>query len=200
MTRSGYKGGSLYGWTGNPTVELHQQLDALNDTIEYLIDVHKIDSLAFSGSSGAAAAFYLAFKHKLGLVYVRKIGENSHGEPLEVNQESSRCVIVDDFVATGATIRHIISTINAEAEGLIECVGIVVYDSNHYSFVPSKTKVEFGPTKVASYPMFYWDEEYEHFALTQEQQDALNSVSIDHRPQWYRNMVAARLGQKEEAT
>jgi adenine/guanine phosphoribosyltransferase-like PRPP-binding protein len=89
------------------------------------------DTIAFSGVSGAAIAFILSHWLDIPLVCVRKKGENSHyhsgGKILEGNVNDVRkYIIVDDFIASGATCNHIIDSIR-DGNSLARCVGMLMY-------------------------------------------------------------------------
>jgi hypoxanthine-guanine phosphoribosyltransferase len=69
------------------------------------------------------------------VIYVRKEGEKAHGRPVECNTTAPirTYLIVDDFIASGNTLRSIRSAINLQAKKNTEtppkCVGILLYDS-----------------------------------------------------------------------
>jgi len=96
---------------------------------------HDIDALAYTGSSGAAAAYVLGVALDLPVVYVRKKGENSHGNKVESNADKRirRYLVVDDFVCTGSTVERVISGIEKQAQEnhdlIPECVGVFLYAS-----------------------------------------------------------------------
>ena len=81
------------------------------------------DAFAFRGSSGAAMAFSLSITLQIPCIYIRKPGEQSHGNPIEgPNNEVKTYLIIDDFIERGATIRHILTSL-ARAQ----CVGALLY-------------------------------------------------------------------------
>ncbi len=90
------------------------------------------DTIAFSGVSGAAIAFILSHWLDIPLLCVRKRGENSHyhaggGKVLEGNVNDVRnYIIVDDFIASGATCNHIIDSIR-DGNTRAKCVGMLMY-------------------------------------------------------------------------
>ncbi len=90
---------------------------------------HPFDALAFTGSSGAAIAFPLSYFLKVPLIHVRKNDKNHYGMPIEGTLSSKRYVIVDDFIASGSTVRKIIKTVKKEYSHPAELVGIFLYDS-----------------------------------------------------------------------
>lgn len=76
---------------------------------EHLAD---FDAIAFRGSSGAALAFIAAHQLDKPLIHIRKKGEDSHyGPVLEGYLGAKKIAIVDDFVASGSTIREIVDAV-----------------------------------------------------------------------------------------
>ena len=129
--------GSGYGWMGKHPADLASLLKKAIAAFGRLRKTIDIQAIAYTGSSGAAIAFPLAIAYELPIIYVRKKGEQSHGCPVECNytQELENYIIVDDFIAFGATVRRIIKGIKDYAgnfgwEGP-ECVGVFVFDPQH---------------------------------------------------------------------
>jgi hypothetical protein len=125
-----------YGWAGMSPEGYNEKMQAVYDRYEELRAIHKFDAIAFTGSSGAAAAFPLAMLFKIPMIYVRKDGENSHGSPVECN---ARChikkyLIVDDFVSSGETVRRIVAKIRDRAEMkdayIPRPVGVMCFDTS----------------------------------------------------------------------
>ena len=88
-----------------------------------------------SGVSGGVAALMLSAVD-FNIVLLRKDNDNSHGSPIEGPQghRLGRYIILDDFVATGATMNRIrdkIATLHQQygysSAPSPECVGIVLY-------------------------------------------------------------------------
>jgi phosphoribosylpyrophosphate synthetase len=123
-----------YGWAGMPPDSFQSTMLAAGKIIQRLKKKLDFDAVAFSGSSGCAIAFYVAAKYRTPLIYVRKVGENAHGSKVECNYQGDirKYLIVDDFVSSGATVRHIRDTIKKHAiKSRTECptpVGIFAYD------------------------------------------------------------------------
>ena len=90
------------------------------------------DTIAFTGMSGAAMAFLLSHWMDVPLLCVRKKTDSSHfvnsfpPRYLEGHTEVRKYLIVDDFIASGATMQYMIDTIN-EQNSRAECVGILLY-------------------------------------------------------------------------
>jgi orotate phosphoribosyltransferase len=127
---------SNYGWTSGTPDEFMHKMDNLRQAASILLRKLDVNTIAFSGSSGCAAAFSIACGLPVGLCYVRKPSEKSesHGNEVEATTEFMRYIIVDDFVASGNTVRRIDSAIRETAKRLYTkydvpvCVGILTFD------------------------------------------------------------------------
>ena len=94
-------------------------------------------SVVVHGNSGVSCGFAaLMLSHAdFNIVLLRKDNDNSHGAPIEGPEGHGlgRYLILDDFVATGATMNRIrdkIATLHqqyGQPEHPPECVGIVLY-------------------------------------------------------------------------
>lgn len=87
----------------------------LNETFNVLQKIKRkttFDSIAFTGTSGAAFAYPLANMLNVSLICVRKQTENSHS-PYEVEGfgASKNFIIIDDFYASGLTLTTILRKI-----------------------------------------------------------------------------------------
>lgn len=122
---------SGYGWTDRGPKALKKLMIKADKKFTKLVKKERIQAIAFSGSSGAALAFPLALKHELPVIYVRKVGEKSHGYNVEFNGAGSglRYIIVDDFIDTGSTVERIYKKIQKEDKTMI-CIGAFLYDDN----------------------------------------------------------------------
>ena len=127
--------GSGYGWTGMNPDKFRTNMLRTSRKFKELQTTLKFDAIAFTGSSGCAVGFYLAFQHKIPAIYVRKQDEKSHGSAVECNGEKiqvRRYLIVDDFVSSGETIRRIVAKITEAAVNKdaypAKAVGILCYD------------------------------------------------------------------------
>ena len=66
------------------------------------------DAIAFTGTSGAALAYPLSIKMKVPLICVRKsVKDNHYGSKLEGCTNARTYIIVDDFIASGSTMKKI---------------------------------------------------------------------------------------------
>lgn len=92
----------------------------------------RFDTIAFTGISGSAMAFILSHWLDIPLLCVRKKGENSHyhkqtNRLVEGNvKDIKKYVIVDDFISSGSTVKHVIESIR-DACPVAECVGMLMY-------------------------------------------------------------------------
>lgn len=100
---------------------------------ERLKKLEGYDTIAFTGMSGAAMAFLLSHWMDVPLLCVRKKTDSSHfvsSSPpryLEGHaHEVRKYLIVDDFIASGASVRYMIDTIR-ETNYRAECVGMLLY-------------------------------------------------------------------------
>ena len=122
-----------YGWTELSPSDLKKTLEESTAKVGDLCRVFEVDTLAFSGSSGAAFAFYISAQLNIPLLYVRKENEVSHGKPLECNSTKQICryLIIDDFICSGSTIKHIYETISDSATQRKcvppQCAGVFLY-------------------------------------------------------------------------
>ena len=108
--KSPFKLRNNYGWTELSPDQLSIRIKESAKQIVELKEKLKFDAVAFSGSSGAAIAFYLTIEHNIPIIYARKDNEKSHGTIIEGNKHTKgikKYLIVDDFVCSGDTIRHI---------------------------------------------------------------------------------------------
>jgi phosphoribosylpyrophosphate synthetase len=101
---------------------------AVEKTYEIMVS-NSFDTIVFTGNSGAALAYTLAYKLGLPLLCVRK-QDNSHylrrSNLLEGNVSTSRYIIVDDFIDTGTTVKHVVGYIK-EHLPKATCVGVLLY-------------------------------------------------------------------------
>ena len=119
---------------------LHHVLDKslIKQTISFVckkIKAIECDSIAFSGMSGALIAPIVAYKTGKNLILVRKIKDDSHST--YAIESSSYCckkyVVIDDLIASGKTITHIIESVNKQfADQVPECGGIILYSEDYY--------------------------------------------------------------------
>lgn len=111
-------------------------VDKAIEEAKVLFDKHQFDTIAFSGMSGAAMAYVLAYQMNLQLICVRKGTDGSHfhrawpfnqnGHVCEGNLDTKRYLIVDDFITSGNTLSYIVGSLLKEAPGA-KCVAILMY-------------------------------------------------------------------------
>lgn len=85
--------------------------EAFQRTVDIIVELMRphvgdFDAIAFRGSSGAALAYPVAYLLKKPLIHVRKDLGHSYSK-LEGLMGARRIAIVDDFVASGTTLRTI---------------------------------------------------------------------------------------------
>lgn len=67
------------------------------------------DTIVCRGVSGQSVGAILAYELDCDLYVIRKPGENSHnGSSLASGHLGERCIVVDDFIASGATMVEIL--------------------------------------------------------------------------------------------
>ncbi len=126
-----------YGWTTFTPSSWTKKLQSCAKKINKLKIKHSIDALAYTGSSGAAAAYVLGTALDLPVVYVRKKDENSHGKRVEANTDEpiKNYLIIDDFISSGTTVENIVSGIEKHARDYgvkaPTCVGVFLYQSTN---------------------------------------------------------------------
>jgi adenine/guanine phosphoribosyltransferase-like PRPP-binding protein len=93
------------------------------------------DAIAFRGMSGASVCYPVSYLTGLPLFNVRKLDVSGHsGWFVEgpARGDLERYVIVDDLIASGATMREIIFRMGEHAHLSTEaCAGIVLYAEPH---------------------------------------------------------------------
>jgi len=108
----------------------------------------RIDAIAFSGTSGAAVGYPLGYSLGIPLLCVRKQGDKTHSPYTTVEgnfrsrdgrsgRKTMNYIIVDDFVASGATIARIRRLVDHEAKMLdveAKMLCVFCYDSSDNRF------------------------------------------------------------------
>lgn len=111
------------------------------------------EAIAFSGVSGAAIAFPLSYLLNKPLLCVRKSTEDTHSADLiEGCDNAPRYIIVDDFIASGETIRRIKKEIKNRTKG--ELVGIYLFAMNKSDNTWGFKKLVFSVPPVRSFDLF----------------------------------------------
>jgi adenine/guanine phosphoribosyltransferase-like PRPP-binding protein len=92
-----------------------KHVDAAVKTLKDFKKKTSFDAIAFTGTSGAGIAFPLSYFLKLPLLHIPKSGVYRHSaNSLEGTVNSKKYVIVDDFIASGDTVRRIERTISTQ--------------------------------------------------------------------------------------
>lgn len=112
--------------------------------------------LAVSGNSGIIIGSIISYKTKIPLLVIRKPGENSHGELVEMSYKFrstkkmfSKYAILDDFISSGATIKRMIGTLESKYKvelSVIYCWNVFAGES--FFDVPNRLNIiEYNYTK-----------------------------------------------------
>jgi len=109
---------------------------AIEKAISVLQDID-FEVIAVRGVSGLMVGSVLAHQMGKELAIVRKPSEGCHsGHEIEGFVGSYKYIIVDDLIATGETIRKIVSGVQ-EISPRAKCVGIYLYrDVSNYRYDP----------------------------------------------------------------
>lgn len=102
---------------------------------------HCFEAIAFSGTSGAALAFPLSLAMKKPLLLVRKDVSylNHHSSCLvEGALDAKTYVIVDDFVSSGGTIKHIARAVTSTTASKMQLVGVALYHNKGRSCIANE--------------------------------------------------------------
>jgi len=127
---------SSYGWTNLSPKEMAKRMQKATSNIIDLREQLKFQALAFTGSSGAAIAFVVGIAAQIPIIYVRKKNEQGHGNRIECNTQAPihSYLIVDDFTASGETVKYIYNQLQTRAKEDKRkepiCKGVYLYDSD----------------------------------------------------------------------
>lgn len=134
----------MASWLHNAIMPVRR--DRTIEAAAKVLDKHDFDTIAVSGVSGLLLGPILAYMLDKNLAVVRKEGESTHSCCLIEGHWGSRYVIIDDFIASGATVNYIREKLNEhiDASGLSpQCVGFYGYDDRTYfSHFDQKSKCE----------------------------------------------------------
>jgi orotate phosphoribosyltransferase len=128
---------SSYGWTSLSPRKMAERMQQATEDIIALKKKLNFQALAFTGSSGAAIAFIVGMAAQIPIIYVRKKNESHHGNRIESNTQAPICsyLIVDDFTATGETVRSIYNAIQAVTKEYNRkepiCKGVYFFDYSY---------------------------------------------------------------------
>lgn len=117
--------------------EVRERAEYAASAISAMVAETGATSVVVHGNSGVSCGFAALMLSAVdfNIVLLRKDNDNSHGSPIEGPQghRVGRYIILDDFVATGTTMKRIRDKIAVlhEQRGVTgdmpECVGIVLY-------------------------------------------------------------------------
>jgi adenine/guanine phosphoribosyltransferase-like PRPP-binding protein len=87
----------------------------VRNIVKTVLRLHKekrINAIAFTGTSGAAVAYPVSYVTGIPLLCIRKSKvDNHYRKKLEGYTKPRNYIIIDDFVATGKTIKTMVKTI-----------------------------------------------------------------------------------------
>lgn len=105
-------------------------IERVAEAMQTLVTSVGFDAIAFTGSSGACIAYPVSYITGIPLIYVRKDGESTHGEPIEAEGDFNKYIILDDFVCSGSTIEHVYKRLderNRLFTKKLRCLGVALY-------------------------------------------------------------------------
>ena len=111
-------------------------VQVLTRRIRALNKEHGIQAIACCGMSGAALAFPVSLATQIPVIFVRKEGDQTHGQEVEGPcTKITKYAIIDDLVSSCATLTHIVTSIEASlgprpAKQKAQCVEILLYNDN----------------------------------------------------------------------
>jgi len=130
---------SKYLWKIFDNHKYHNLIARSVKTIQQLKDELKFDTIVFMGHSGASVAYPIHYLTGIPIALVRKSNDNCHGYSVEGEHKIYKYLIVDDFIATGDTIRMITEKIDYNL-GTLECAGVYCYNSDDFSYIMESFK------------------------------------------------------------
>jgi hypothetical protein len=149
--RTSYLGGIFGG-------DYAKHVDAAVETVKKFKAKNNFDAIAFMGTSGAGMAFPLSYFLKLPLIHIPKPGVSRHSNnTIEGTVSSKKYLIVDDFLASGNTVRNIERVITDQTTDS-KPVGIFLYESRAtppYTLGKYTVPVITMPTPAGYYPASY---------------------------------------------
>lgn len=93
------------------------------------------DTIVATGTSGMMIAPIIAMIMRKHMVAVRKPGENSHSGGLKLQGIfGERWIFLDDFIATGNTLRRVVGTVEQEGPKNAEFIGAYLYEGETSEF------------------------------------------------------------------
>jgi adenine/guanine phosphoribosyltransferase-like PRPP-binding protein len=130
-----------------------KDLPSLADQILKDLTPHakEFDTIVATGTSGMMIAPIIAVRMGKNLVAVRKPDEQSHSYDRLQGTFGKRWIFLDDFVASGSTLRRVIRAVNDEGPPA-KFVGVYLYEVEKWNRFrpPSKFDREINP------PTYNW--------------------------------------------
>lgn len=110
-------GGNGYNSAMYEPRRFNSLVSALVAIMPAMLKAYGASHIAVQGKSGIAVAFAVAAQVDIGIIVVRKEGENSHGNKVESNGKVIKgYMFFDDFISTGATKRRVVWELDLYAE------------------------------------------------------------------------------------
>ncbi len=120
----------------NDPIEFGKLVQKVTASIQVLQENLGFEALAFTGQSGSAMAYAVSAITGIPLICVRKTTDGSHATRLvegPAGIDISKYLIMDDFTASGDTVRRIIESISTPGnmyysqDEVAKCVGAFMY-------------------------------------------------------------------------
>lgn len=116
------------------------KIDSAVEKIALFEKHYPFEAIAFTGVSGSAFAFTLGYLLNKSLICVRKTVSSHCGLTVEGFIDCRSYIIVDDFIATGATVQFIVTSIDTVYSNLQskrssaypELAGIFLFDKLNF--------------------------------------------------------------------
>lgn len=158
-------------WSAGYLRAAHSRMKPFIDAIaeearEYCIK-HRVEAIAFSGMSGAAAAYPVCYLTGLAPLNIRKDSDSTHSSTNVEgpdNRTVTRYIILDDLIDSGRTMRHIITKLDGKGLPPSACAGILLWhspysrgvgDEERFEYIGAEGRRTLIPTVYVSTPS-YW--------------------------------------------
>ena len=126
--------------------------------LAHIVKHYPIDTIAFTGNSGAAMGYILAAHINLPMICIRKNrGEGTHFQhEFEGNLDCRNYLIVDDLICTGNTIKYIHKVIADKLNDKAKCSAILLYKNSCTNPVWNVDKNKYGRRYNIYNPRYSW--------------------------------------------
>lgn len=168
-----YLDGASYGnWKFDP-VTLEARVITVAAGVRHLMEELSADCIAVRGTSGICMAWALNGSGcDFPIVLMRKAGESSHGSMFEGRSGHihRRVIILDDFIASGATVGGMVRDIKAHSKLMgdnVEVVGLLLHQYAEARYesamrrrmgIPLPAKSRNFVCEDAEFPMYTYEE------------------------------------------